>query len=325
VPTATKVVGTATPPSTVERARQGVVVLERQGKPLALGAVLDGDGRILSALSPLATGNFISARYHDGSVVPVKLVHSDRGWDLALLAPAVTDKPMKKAGLRAGKQASFVGLQTFALTMAPNTIAAQPAGLKLSPGMLGGDSKALGESYELGARPALVGGPIVNSAGEVVALVARACAAGSGIGCVPAPYGVPVTALKQFLKSVPAEALWLGVEAVADEAGRDRSVRGLRVSAVVPDSPAATAGLRPGSSAAQADLIVAVDGAPVASLVELNDAVRSRTAGDSVELLLFGAGRYRHVSVRPRPAPELVKAPYLAPKPTKPRTPNPYR
>lgn len=324
VPTTSQVVSTApTPPNTVERARQGVVVLERQGKPLALGAVLDGDGRILTALSPLATGNFLSARYHDGSVAPLKLVHSDRGWDLALLAPSAgADKPIKKTGLRAAKLASFVGLQGFALIAPPNTITAQPAALKLAPGMLGGDSKSLAEAYELGARPAYVGGPIVNSAGEVVALVARACVAGAAIGCVPAPYGAPVTALKQFLRSVPAEASWLGVEVVGDEL---KGVRGVRVSAIAQDSPAAAAGLRPGSSAAQADLIVAVDGAPVASLVELNDAVRSRATGDSIELLLFGMGRYRHVSVKPRPGPELIKPPVVAPKPTKPRTPNPYR
>lgn len=321
VPTTSKVVSTASPPNTVERARQGVVVVERQGKPLALGAVLDGDGRILTALSPLATGNFLSARYHDGSVASLKLVHSDRGYDLALLAPSATDKP-KKDGLRAAKQASFVGLQGFALTMPPNTIAAQPAALKLVSGMLGGDSKTLTEAYELGARPAYVGGPIVNSAGEVVALVARACPPGGAIGCTAGPYGAPVTALKQFLKSVPAQANWLGIEAVGDEA---RGVRGVRVSAVVADSPAAMAGLRPGPSAAQADLIVAVDGTPVASLVELNEAVRAHAPGDSIELLLFGMGRYRHVSVKPRPAPELVKPPYVAPKPTKPRTPNPYR
>src|SRR5690242_11080890 len=43
-------------PSSVELARRGVVVLERAGKPLALGFVLEGDGRILTALSPLTNG-----------------------------------------------------------------------------------------------------------------------------------------------------------------------------------------------------------------------------------------------------------------------------
>jgi S1-C subfamily serine protease len=339
VPTAKKVVTTvpapaptaptpgagtpAAPPDTVERARQGVVVVERQGKPLALGTVLDGDGRILTALSPLTNGNFLSARYHDGSVVALKLEHSDRGWDLALLVPVPTaQQTLKKTGVRAARQLSFVGLQTFALGPAPNMVSSAPTSLKLAAGLLGGDSTTLAVAYELAAKPTYVGAPIVNGTGEVVALVARACPAGSKAGCTPAPYAAPVGALKRFLQRAPAQATWLGIQAAAGEL---QGVRGVRVAAVTPQSPAELAGLRPGKDAQVADLIVAVDGTPVTNLTELNEAVRAHAVGDSIELLLFGMGRYRHVSVKPRPAPELVRPPYVAPKPTKPRTPNPYR
>lgn len=342
VPTGKKVVGTppaapvtgtaaappasavtpAAAPNSVEKARQGVVVLERQGKPLALGVVLDGDGRILSALSPLTNGNFVSARYADGAVVPLKLVHGDRAWDLALLSPVSAPKqPLRKAGLRAARTPSFVGLQTFNLAP-PNTVAIAPAGLKLSPGLLGGDAAALVGAYELLNKPALVGGPIVNTEGEVVAIVARACPAGGNAACVPAPYGAPVSEVKQFLQRVPAEATWLGVEAAGDEAN---GVRGVRVVSVVPGSPAAMAGVRPGKDPAQADLIVAVDGTPVSTPAQLNESVRAHTVGDSIELLLFGLGHYRSVNVKPRSAPQLTVPPYVAPKPAKPRVPNPYR
>ena len=309
-------------PNSVERARQGVVVVERQGKPLALGAVLEGDGRILSALSPLTNGNFLTARYADGAIVPLKLAHSDRGWDLALLSAVATPKqPLHRAGLRAASTPSFVGLQTFNL-VPPNNVTAAPAALKLSPGMLGGDAATLAGAYEVAQKPALVGGPIVNSEGEVVAIVARACPVGSNAACQPAPYGAPVGALKQFLQRVPTEATWLGVDVASDDAN---GVHGVRVVSIMPNSPAAAAGVRPGKSPAEADLIVAVDGAPVATPSALNEAVRARTTGDSVELLLYGLGRYRHVSIKPRPAPELVTPPYVAPKPGKPRVPNPYR
>jgi serine protease Do len=339
VPTAKKVVGAPptppppaatapTPPApvaapnSVEKARQGVVVIERQGRALALGVVLDGDGRILTALSPLSNGNFLSARYHDGVVAPLKLVHSDRGWDLALLtATATPTQPLHKQGLRAARTPSFVGLQSFGLTP-PNNVAATPAALKLSAGLLGGDATALAGAYELANKPALVGAPVVNTEGETVAVVARACPAESKAGCVPVPYGAPVSALKQFLQRVPAEATWLGVEAASDDS---LGVRGLRIASVVPGSPAAVAGVRPGKDATQADLVVAVDGTPVTTPSELNEAVRSRTTGDLVELLLFGMGRYRHVSVKPQTAPQLTAPPYLAPKPGRPRLPNPYR
>jgi S1-C subfamily serine protease len=324
VATENKVASTAPPaPNSVERARQGVVVLERQGKPVALGTVLEGDGRILTALSALSTGNFLSARYHDGALVPLKLVHSDRGWDLALLTPIASPAaPLRKAGLRAAKTASFSGLQTFMLAP-PSKVAVAPAALKLSSAnLLGGDAASLSGAYELGGKVSSVGAPVVNEAGEVVALIARACPPSSAANCTPAPYGAPVPALKQFLQRVPAEATWLGVETTLHDSG---PVRGVRVVAVVPGSPAASAGLRPGTNAAQADLIVAVDGTPVGSPGDLNEAVRSRTTGDSVELLLYGLGRYRHVSVKPSPAPQLVQPPYTSPKPAKPRTANPYR
>ena len=70
-----------------ERALRGVVTIERAGQPLGLGAVLMGDGRILTALSPLGPGNDLDARFPDGAVVRVKLGHHDRAWDLALLVP----------------------------------------------------------------------------------------------------------------------------------------------------------------------------------------------------------------------------------------------
>jgi serine protease Do len=333
VPTAKKVVTTTPaaapaaaaptpPPNTVERARQGVVVLERQGRPLAFGAVLDGDGRILTALSPLGHGNYISVRYHDGTVLPVKLVHSDRVWDLALLLPeALVARAPIKAGLRAAKQATLAGLQSFALTP-PNTISTTPVSLQLAAPLQGGDGVPIEGAYELGSRPALVGAPVVNTVGEVVALVSRACPKTPNRVCVPAPYGMPVTALKGFLQRVPAEATWLGIEGATDST---QGVTGVRVVSIIPDGPAASAGLRPGKDASAADLIVAVDGTPVRSNTQLNEAVRARVLGDSIELLVFGLGRYRRVMVKPRPAPELTKPPIVAPKPGKPRTPNPYR
>ncbi len=324
VPTTTRVVSTAPAPSSVERARQGVVVLERQGKPLALGAVLDGDGRVLTALSPLTHGNFLTARYHDGAVVPVKLVHSDRAWDLALVMPQSSPPAAPRTlGVRAAKAPSFAGLQGFKLAP-PSAVASQPAELKLVPALQGGDGASLTGAYELSTKPALVGGPIVTPEGEVVALVARACPAGGPAACVPSPYGAPVAALKQFLQRAPAEAAWLGIEGVTDES---RGVRTVRVLAITPDSPAAAAGLRPGKDATQADLIVAVDGKPVGTPAELNEAVRARASTDSIELLLFGMGRYRRVAVRPRPAPQLVKTPYVVPpaEPAKRPTPNPDR
>ena len=71
-----------------ERALRGVVTIERAGQPLALGAVLMGDGRILTALSPLGPGNDLDGVV-DGLVVAaeqrtMRAQHDGRRADLGL-------------------------------------------------------------------------------------------------------------------------------------------------------------------------------------------------------------------------------------------------
>jgi serine protease Do len=308
-----------------ERARQGVVVLERGGKVIGVGSVLDGDGRILTALSSLAHGNAIDARYADGSVARVKVGHSDRAWDLALLVP---QNSRWRKGLRASRTealASGANLRTFGL-VGERALAVTRTIVKGQGTLLGGDSELLRDALELASqfKPTEIGAPIVNDAGEVVAIVARACAANSGPNCVALPFGVPVSALKAFLRTVPANAVppapWLGIQGVAEDAG---PVRGVRVSGVNPRSPAAAAGLKAGSSAKDADVVIAVDGLPVGTPEALSDTINRRAVGDSVELLLFGNGKFRRVSLVLRAAPE--DKPRAATPAAKLSTPSPGR
>src|SRR5258708_1591839 len=55
------------------RAAKGVVVISRAGIPVGLGGVLAGDGRIVTALSPLGSGNDLEARFADGTSTKGKL------------------------------------------------------------------------------------------------------------------------------------------------------------------------------------------------------------------------------------------------------------
>src|SRR5271167_4474657 len=70
-----------------ERIRRGVVALERNGVPMAVGTVLAGDGRVLTALSGLGGGDGADVRYADGTLVHARVGRSDRTSDLALLVP----------------------------------------------------------------------------------------------------------------------------------------------------------------------------------------------------------------------------------------------
>jgi serine protease Do len=303
----------ATTEGPFERARQGVVVLERAGKVIGVGSVLDGDGRILTALSSLAHGHADDARYVDGSVARVKVGHSDRAWDLALLVP---QNSRWRKGLKASRKealAAGANLRTFGL-VGEKALAVTRTIVKGQNTLLGGDSELLRDALELASqfKATEIGTPIVNDSGEVVAIVARACAANAGANCVALPYGVPVSAVRAFLRTVPANAVppapWLGIQGIAEDAG---PVRGVRVSSVNPKSPAAAAGLKAGPDPKDADVVVAVNGMPVGTPEALSDAINRHAVGDSVELLLFGNGKFRQLTLVLRASPD-AKPPAVA-------------
>lgn len=310
-------------PSSEERAARGVVSIERGGQPLALGAVLGGDGRILTALSPLGAGNDLDVRFADGSTVKAKLGHHDRMWDLALLVPQTGRWP---DGLVAGSRNPVredATIRSFSLNK--GKIAAVPLVLRAYKTLLGADDKRLDKAIELGSRvlPGDLGAPALDEEGRVVGILARGCAPQEGgKPCVPVAFAVPTSAIRSFLKTVPASAVppaaWLGIQGAPEVTS---VVKGVRVLMVHPESPADEAKLRGGDKSI-ADVIVAVDGTPVTSPESLADVVRKHAVGEKVPVLLFGQGRYRQVNVLLRGAPGATPSAEAAPPAELPALPR---
>jgi hypothetical protein len=196
-----------------------------------------------------------------------------------------------------------------------------------------------------------LGSPLLDDRGEVAAIVVQACAPGAASDCRLGAHGAPVSALKQFLRKAPARdplpAASLGFRGVA---AHDGSVAGVRVLSVDPNGPAARAGLR-GESAGQggqgtdADLIVAVQDAPVTTPEEMRDAINrfafgtpgaaavakadaakpggATEAGERhVRLLVLGSGKFREVSLPVRAPRQLPEAAPAAPPPAGPSSPR---
>lgn len=302
-------------PSVEERALRGVVVLERGGQVVGLGAVLAGDGRILTALSPLGHGNDIEARYIDGSVARMKVGHHDRVWDLALLVPQ-TGK--WKEGLTAsGRDPVRKDAQIRSFSAVRGKTAAVAVTLRGHRGLLGGDDRQLDDVLELGSRvhPQDLGAPLIDEEGRVVGILGRGCAPNEGgKPCTPVAFGAPIHAIKGFLRSVPPTAVqpsgWLGIQGVSENGP---VAKGVRVTSVHPGSPAEEAQLKGGDKGA-GDMILAVDGVPVTSPEALAEAIRTHAVGEKVPVTVFGAdGKYRQVTVLLRGAPDPKAAPSATP------------
>jgi serine protease Do len=282
----------------LERAKKQIVVLTRAGKAIGLGTVLAGDGRLLTALSPLGHGTGVEARFADGTTSRVRVVESSRAWDLALLA---ADARRSDPGLRASRaNASDKGAKLSAFTPGPKTVAPVVVRVKDTAILVGGDDARLPGALVLASKhkPSELGSPVIDERGDVIALLAQACSTPADKPCVLAPYAVPVAAIKDFLRGVraasPRPPPPFGLRLEAHDAG---TVKGVRVVHVSLRSPLGRSGLRAGK-----DVIVAVDGAPVTTPEALMDALRARR-GRPAKLLVFGNGRYREVHAGPRARP----------------------
>lgn len=291
-----------------EKVQRGVVTIERAGTVLGIGTVLANDGRVLTALSPLGTGNDLDVKYADGTTAKVKVGHHDRTWDLALLVP---QSGKWKDGLQASSKAAIredaaSAIKSFTFGRG-NKLSFTPMVLRSIRSLLGADDKQIDNVIELGSRvvPTDLGSPILDEDGKVLGMLGRGCApsAEKGKPCTPVAFGVPLPAIKSFLKTVPATAVmpapWLGIQGIPDAAS---VVKGVRVLSVHPDSPADGAKLKGDRSAG--DLIVAVGGTPVTSPDTLAEAIREYAIGDKVPLLVFSGGKYKTVNVSLKAAPE---------------------
>jgi serine protease Do len=299
-----------------EHVRRGVVAIERNGVPMAIGTVLGGDGRILTALSGLGGAEGADVRYADGTTVHTKVGHADKDTDLALLVPMSgrwTD------GLSAS-ETDPIGNALHAMLPAKGAhFGPTDAAVKGLVDAHARDGMPLPHMLDIDLKGVpIAGAPILDQTGNVVGVLVRACkglpdpAADSPWAswqnvpktaakavCSPVVVGEPVKAIRSFLSKTPVTATvpspWLGIRG---EALADGATKGVKLTAVAPQSPAEKAGLR-----ANADTIVAVDGQPVEAPDGLAQAIGKHAPGDNVKLLVFGDAKFREITVALRAAP----------------------
>jgi len=145
-------------------------------------------------------------------------------------------------------------------------------------------------------NPGNSGGPLLNLQGEVVAINTAVNAQAQGIGfAIPTSTIRPV--LDELIKTGRISHAWLGVqlESVSPELAHYlgmKNAAGAFVRVVVSDSPAARAGIKPG------DVIIELDGVRVENPEKVIRAIRTRKAGETMEVTVFREGRTRDLQVK---------------------------
>jgi len=287
-----------------DRIRQAIVTVEVPGRGVTgVAIVLEQDGRMLTSLAAVGPGDAADVRYPDGHTVHTRAAHKDAVLDLALLVPL---SGRYLTGLLASAlDPTQVELRTVSLASGHPALVSTK--IKGHVDAHAKDGTNLSGATELDGRAPPSGAPVLDPEGRVLGIVAHACKSvgGSADGgtprtpndqaaaCSDVSVVVPILSARIFLSHTPSNAVppspWLGINGTPDVVA---GIKGVRVQAVAPASPAMRGGLRN-----QTDLIVVADGNPIESPERLAEIVSKHAVGDHVKLSVFSGGHYRDVDV----------------------------
>ncbi|MDR7506522.1 MAG: trypsin-like peptidase domain-containing protein [Armatimonadota bacterium] len=280
---ALRATGAPTPQAILAQAAPAIAVVRAtvDGRPVSGSAfVIDRDGWLLTAAHVVRRAAGIRVELSGRTPLEARLAGYDATRDLAVLRVPASDLPaLSLAGRppRVGEPVVAVAPRA----RADEVRAGQVVGTDVSvPGLARGAFLRV----SIPARPGMSGGPLLNVRAEVVGVVVAFSVDASGRR---GGLAVSVAAVRDVLPALRAgarvERAWLGV--AGDPGARGPGPEGAAIRQVLPGTPAASAGLRPG------DVIVEVDGAPVRSWDDLLVAIGDRRPGQRVQVVVVRGGQ----------------------------------
>ncbi|HEX7325280.1 MAG TPA: Do family serine endopeptidase [Rhodanobacteraceae bacterium] len=255
-------------------------------------------GYILTNNHVIAGADDIKVTLTDGKSYKAKLIGADPTTDLAVIqihAPNLIAMTFAdSAKLRVGDFVVAIG-DPFGL--------GQSATSGIISGLQRQDLRRSGvQNYiqtDASINPGNSGGALVNLDGQLVginSMIYSPSGASAGLGfAIPSDLAADV--MRQLIAHGKVERGSLGVSAqnltprVAAALGI-KAGRGALITDVIPDSPAARAGLKPG------DLVTSVNGKPVTDAQDLRNAQGLATVGSTLALVVDRGGHTLHVAAR---------------------------
>ncbi len=260
---------------------------------LGTGIVIDAEGHILTIDHVLQDARSVSVTLHDGSDHTAEIVGRDPATDLAVIK--IDAGGLVPAALGNSSEI-LVGEDVVAIGYA--------LGFEGPPTVSKGVVSALGRAIDTdqhitmsdliqtdaGVNPGNSGGPLINSRAEVIGVNTAIIRGVQSIG-----FAINIDDAKKVIRQLvdqgfvrrgymgimpdtlnPVFALRLGLEADA---------KGVLILQVVPNTPAADAGLQPG------DVIIEMGGQALENTADLSKFLMSHQPGDTLEVVVIRNAR----------------------------------
>ena len=263
------------------------------------GVILTADGEVLTNAHVVAGATTIKVNLAgEAQSRDATLIAADSGNDLALL------KINGASNLKTVELGSSGDLQVGDDVVAIGNALDLKGGFTVTRGIVSALNRSIGAEdgaslsgliqTDAAINPGNSGGPLVNSAGQVVGINTAVDGQGQNIGfAIAIDKAKPIVERLRTGQSVAATPrAYLGVTSQAVD-----GTPGATLVDVGPGTPAAGAGLQAG------DVIVALDGTPIANPDDLSEAIGTKKPGDRVTVTYNrnGARRTAQLSLGTRP------------------------
>jgi serine protease Do len=293
--------------SLFEKARASLVRVRCEGDNVTLagtGFFIDEQGTILTAAAIFPQNSYTTVEIN-GEWIEAKLLGLDRRSGVALLQVVKGLTPF----LIPGKSSELkTGLSVVAMGF-PRNLPAAPGF-----GIIGGfDFQYLNRFFptthlriNVPVAPGQVGGPVLNSKGEVIGMIVTAIDEGR------AAYALPIEAAEKivadFKKFGVAKHGWVGVGVKETAGAKDP---GVQISQLFENTPAAASGLQPG------DTVLKIGNRPITCPSDIIDAAYFSRVGEETSVTVRRNGKTLVYKFNVQERPGMVPA--VAPDPTQPR------
>ena len=271
-------------------------------RSLGSGVIVDPTGIALTNAHVVERATEIEVVTTDGSKHKAKLVGLDKKTDLAVLKLDDGKAQFKYARLGDSEKLQ-VGDWVIAV--------GSPFGLQatVTAGIISAKARNIGQGpfddflqTDAAINPGNSGGPLVNMQGEVVGINTAIVAGGSGIG-----FAIPSNMARKIYTELQSKGRvtrgWLGVsiQPLTAELARSfnaKDTKGVLISDVMPDSPAAKAGLKPG------DILVEFEGKKMEAPSDLQRAVGMAQPGQDTKMKIWRDQADRTIEIKIGEAPD---------------------
>ncbi|HUF77044.1 MAG TPA: trypsin-like peptidase domain-containing protein [Longimicrobiales bacterium] len=264
---------------------------QRRAASFGSGVVVQ-DGIIVTNNHVIEGADQIRVTFFNGGDLPAELVGADPLADIAVLRVQERNLPVAPIGsveeLMIGEWAIAIGnpLGNYIGDTRPTVTAGVVSAIDRNITPSGSQ-----EGFYLGMiqtdasiNPGNSGGPLVNAAGEVIGIntsIISRSGGSEGLGFA-IPIDRALRIVDDLLRFGEVRRAWIGIDVEPLEADAWGRTRGVRISRVVPGSPADAAALEPG------DRLLAANRRPLTAPLDFEGVLLDLRAGDDLELTIDG-------------------------------------